>query len=176
MRRFVSMDPVGILNACTMNVRMNVARMKATTRDSRYSRATDFLKWEEGEGADAMRRHFSLVSAEARRSQQPLGIQAGLEGPADVLDEGRRVAVVESLVVRAHAVLRAEAAPELRDRQLVDPRLQLGLELRRGAGGLLFLPYEVQVDPAAPPVAEVADTDEGIFGGDAQAGRLHEGG
>jgi hypothetical protein len=38
------MDPVGILKACTTNVRMKVARMKATTRDSSYSRATDFLK------------------------------------------------------------------------------------------------------------------------------------
>ncbi len=38
------MEPVGILNACTMNVRMKVARMNATTRDSRYSRATDFFR------------------------------------------------------------------------------------------------------------------------------------
>ena len=47
------MEPVGILNACTMNVRMNVARMKATTSNSRYSRATDFLKVGEDGGADA---------------------------------------------------------------------------------------------------------------------------
>ena len=43
MSRLFSIDPVGILKACTTNVRMKVARMKATTRDSRYSRATDFL-------------------------------------------------------------------------------------------------------------------------------------
>src|SRR5688572_23204724 len=121
MRRFVSMEPVGILNACTMKVRMNVARMKATTSDSRYSRATDFLKAGEGGEADAMRRHFSLDSAEARRTEQPLGIEPGLEDAADLLDEGGRVAVVEGLVVGAYPVLRAEAAPELGDRELVDP-------------------------------------------------------
>src|SRR4029078_6499501 len=138
MRRFVSMDPVGILNACTMNVRMKVARMKATTSDSRYSRATDFLKLDEGGEADAMRRHFSLVSAEARRSQQSFRIEPGLEGAADVLHELGGVPVVEGLVVRAHPVLRAEAAPELGDRQLVDPRLQLLLELRGGPGGVVL--------------------------------------
>src|ERR1043165_8360645 len=113
------MEPVGILNACTMNVRMKVARMKATTSDSRYSRATDFLKVGEGGGADAMRRHFSLVSAEARGSQAALGIEPGLEGAAEVLHEIGGVAVVEGLVVRAHAVLGAEATPELEDGQLV---------------------------------------------------------
>src|SRR5688572_23121762 len=41
MRRFFSIEPVGILNAWTMNVRMNRARMKATTMDSRYSRTAD---------------------------------------------------------------------------------------------------------------------------------------
>ena len=44
MRRFVSMDPVGILKAWTENVRMKRARMTATAIDSRYSRAVDFLK------------------------------------------------------------------------------------------------------------------------------------
>src|SRR4029453_6587882 len=135
MRRFVSMEPVGILNACTMNVRMNVARMKATTSDSRYSRATDFLKVGEGGGADAMRRHFSLVSAEAGGSQAPVGIEPGLEGAADVFHEGGRVAVVEGLVVGAHAVLGAEAAAELRDGQLVETRVQRGLPSRGGGGG-----------------------------------------
>ena len=38
------MEPVGILKAWTTKVRMNRARMTATTIDSRYSRATDFLK------------------------------------------------------------------------------------------------------------------------------------
>jgi hypothetical protein len=42
-----------------MNVRMNVARMNATTSDSRYSRATDFLKGMRAGGVDAMSRHFS---------------------------------------------------------------------------------------------------------------------
>ncbi len=37
------MEPVGILKACTAKVRMNRARMTATTTDSRYSRGTDFL-------------------------------------------------------------------------------------------------------------------------------------
>src|SRR5713101_3833660 len=67
MSRLVSMEPVGILNACTMNVRMKVARMNATTRDSRYSRATDFLcvvveggaVSGTGKDADAMNGHFS---------------------------------------------------------------------------------------------------------------------
>src|SRR4029453_1905582 len=43
MRRFSSIDPVGILNACTTNVRMNSARMTAMTIDSKYSRSVDFL-------------------------------------------------------------------------------------------------------------------------------------
>ena len=43
MSRFVSIDPVGILKAWTAKVRMNRARMTATTMDSRYSRAIDFL-------------------------------------------------------------------------------------------------------------------------------------
>src|SRR5438128_10995403 len=77
MRRLVSMEPVGILNACTMNVRMNVARMNATTRDSRYSRATDFLCGVVegavlsgvGADADAMNGHFSreMVAGGQRR-------------------------------------------------------------------------------------------------------------
>src|SRR5437667_6694106 len=146
------MEPVGILKACTMNVRMNVARMKATTSDSRYSRATDFLKVGEDGGADAMRRHFSLVSAEARGSEQPLRVEAGLERAADLLDEGGRVPVVEGLVVRAHAVLRAEAAPEARDREIVDPRLQLRLQLRRLPDGLVLLPYQVEVHASVPPM------------------------
>ena len=44
MSRFSSIDPVGILNACTMNVRMNSARITAMTIDSKYSRTVDFLK------------------------------------------------------------------------------------------------------------------------------------
>ena len=44
MSRFSSIDPVGILNACTTNVRMNSARMTAMTIDSKYSRSVDFLK------------------------------------------------------------------------------------------------------------------------------------
>src|SRR5687768_6841377 len=44
MRRFSSIEPVGILNAWTTNVRMNSARMTATTIDSKYSRIVDFLK------------------------------------------------------------------------------------------------------------------------------------
>ena len=44
MSRFGSIDPVGILKAWTTNVRMNSARMTAMTSDSKYSRATDFLK------------------------------------------------------------------------------------------------------------------------------------
>src|SRR5229473_7801219 len=44
MSRFSSIDPVGILKACTTNVRMNSARMTAMTIDSKYSRSVDFLK------------------------------------------------------------------------------------------------------------------------------------
>src|SRR4029453_4215943 len=40
--RFGSIEPVGILKACTTNVRMNSARMTATTIDSKYSRTVDF--------------------------------------------------------------------------------------------------------------------------------------
>src|SRR5213082_1920108 len=43
MSRFSSIDPVGILNAWTTNVRMNSARMTAMTIDSKYSRTVDFL-------------------------------------------------------------------------------------------------------------------------------------
>ena len=43
MSRFCSIDPVGILKACTTNVRMNSARTTAMTSDSKYSRTTDFL-------------------------------------------------------------------------------------------------------------------------------------
>src|SRR4029077_16232048 len=43
MRRFSSIDPVGILNACTTNVRMKSARITAMTIDSKYSRTVDFL-------------------------------------------------------------------------------------------------------------------------------------
>src|SRR5437773_11645894 len=43
MSRFSSIEPVGILNACTTNVRMKNARMTAMTIDSKYSRSVDFL-------------------------------------------------------------------------------------------------------------------------------------
>ena len=43
MSRFGSIEPVGILNAWTTNVRMNSASTTAMTSDSKYSRATDFL-------------------------------------------------------------------------------------------------------------------------------------
>src|SRR6266851_1812521 len=43
MSRFSSIDPVGILNACTTKVRMNSARITAMTIDSKYSRSVDFL-------------------------------------------------------------------------------------------------------------------------------------
>ena len=43
MSRFFSIEPVGILKACTTNVRMNSARMTAMTIDSKYSRSVDFL-------------------------------------------------------------------------------------------------------------------------------------
>ena len=42
MSRLFSIDPVGILNACTTNVRMNSARITAMTIDSKYSRSVDF--------------------------------------------------------------------------------------------------------------------------------------
>ena len=42
MSRFSSIEPVGILNACTTNVRMKSARMTAMTIDSKYSRSVDF--------------------------------------------------------------------------------------------------------------------------------------
>src|SRR5262249_49769915 len=146
MRRLVSMDPVGILNAWTMKVRMKVARMKATTSDSRYSRATDFLKGWRGAGADAMRRHSS--SAQARGPEPAPRIEALLHRPADLAHDLGRVAVVEGLVVGADAVLGAEAPPEPLHGQGVDPRLQLGLELGGGAGRVLIPPDEVEVDPA----------------------------
>src|SRR6185503_16312066 len=41
-RRLFSIEPVGILNACTTNVRMKSARMTAMTIDSKYSRSVDF--------------------------------------------------------------------------------------------------------------------------------------
>src|SRR5204863_6821864 len=43
MSRFSSIDPVGILNACTTKVRMKKARITAITIDSKYSRRVDFL-------------------------------------------------------------------------------------------------------------------------------------
>src|SRR5207247_9957164 len=44
MSRLFSIDPVGILKACTTNVRMKSARMTAIRIDSKYSRTVDFLK------------------------------------------------------------------------------------------------------------------------------------
>src|SRR5438128_1755456 len=43
MSRLGSIDPEGILKACTTNVRMNSASTTAITSDSKYSRAIDFL-------------------------------------------------------------------------------------------------------------------------------------
>jgi len=43
MSRFGSIDPVGILNACTTNVRANSARITAMRMDSKYSLAVDFF-------------------------------------------------------------------------------------------------------------------------------------
>ena len=48
--RFGSIEPVGILKACTTNVRMNSARMTATTIDSKYSRTVDFSNASVGHG------------------------------------------------------------------------------------------------------------------------------
>jgi hypothetical protein len=42
MSRLFSIDPVGILNACTTHVRTNSARITAMTIDSKYSRMVDF--------------------------------------------------------------------------------------------------------------------------------------
>ena len=109
------MEPVGILKACTMNVRMKVARMNATTSDSRYSRATDFLKVGRGEGRTPSSRHFSLkrpVSPGASSRAAPAGSSRAFSARQTSLTSAGRVAVVEGLVVRAHAVLGAEAAPE----------------------------------------------------------------
>ena len=39
MRRLFSIEPVGILKACTIHVRMNSARITAMTIDSKYSRS-----------------------------------------------------------------------------------------------------------------------------------------
>ena len=44
MSRLFSIDPVGILNACTTQVRTNSARITAMTIDSKYSRIGRFLK------------------------------------------------------------------------------------------------------------------------------------
>ena len=51
INRLGSIEPVGILNAWTAKVRMNSARITATTIDSRYSRKTDFLNASSGSGA-----------------------------------------------------------------------------------------------------------------------------
>src|SRR4029450_12251454 len=84
MRRLVSMEPVGILNACTTKVRMNRARITATTTDSRYSRGTDFLKVA---GASALGagwvwaatiRRYSSREASFRLSVHPQHGQEGL--------------------------------------------------------------------------------------------------
>ena len=42
MRRLSSIEPLGILNACTTKVRTKSARITAITIDSKYSRAVDF--------------------------------------------------------------------------------------------------------------------------------------
>ncbi len=42
MSRLFSIDPVGILKACTTQVRTNSARITAMTIDSKYSRTVDF--------------------------------------------------------------------------------------------------------------------------------------
>src|SRR3989442_13503864 len=100
------------------------------------------------------------MSAKPGRSRKSFRVEPRLEGAADLLDQSGRVAVVEGLVVRPDAVLGAEAATEARDCEVVDERLQLGLELRRGARRLFLLPHEVQVHAAVAPVSEVAHADE----------------
>ncbi len=42
MSRLFSIDPVGILKACTTQVRTKSARITAITIDSKYSRTVDF--------------------------------------------------------------------------------------------------------------------------------------
>src|SRR5947209_20326467 len=66
MSRFSSIDPVGILNACTTNVRMNSARMTAITIDSKYSRSVDFLKL----SANSVRLSAFSVSAHFQHGQE----------------------------------------------------------------------------------------------------------
>ena len=78
--------------------------------------------------------------------------------------------------MRTDAVLGAEAAAEARHRQVVDDRLQLGLQLRRRPRRILFLPHQVQVHAAVAPVAEVADADERVVRGEEVTSGLHEGG
>src|SRR5687768_17286726 len=52
--RLFSIEPVGILNACTTNVRTKSARITATHSDSKYSRGVDFLNRAGGGGAAAV--------------------------------------------------------------------------------------------------------------------------
>src|SRR2546425_626156 len=84
MRRLGSIEPVGILNACTTKVRMKRARITATTTDSRYSRATDFLKvaeasaraggwgWAAAIGRYSSRSRSSTRSVDAQHGQKRL--------------------------------------------------------------------------------------------------------
>src|SRR5439155_16574842 len=68
MRRLGSIEPVGILNACTTYVRMKRARITATTTDSRYSRATDFLKVAEASARDTVWDWAAAIGGYSSRS------------------------------------------------------------------------------------------------------------
>src|SRR5438477_986680 len=68
MSRLGSIEPVGILNACTTYVRMKRARITATTTDSRYSRATDFLKVAEGSARDTVWDWAAAIGGYSSRS------------------------------------------------------------------------------------------------------------
>ena len=61
MSRLFSIEPVGILNACTTQVRTNSARITAMTIDSKYSRTSDFWK--------AVGHHDSVPDLEHRQER-----------------------------------------------------------------------------------------------------------
>src|SRR3954462_9003174 len=70
--RFFSIEPDGILNACTIQVRAKVAKMTAMSSASRYSRSRDFSAYIPGALSDQAERPLPAGLGEEadRRLQQ----------------------------------------------------------------------------------------------------------
>src|SRR5262245_13503606 len=71
MRRLFSIEPVGILNAWTMKVRTNSARITATQIDSKYSRTVDLRYVAAGSTAGVFIAGLAILSQSGRLKPAP---------------------------------------------------------------------------------------------------------